>query len=231
MESRQKMWLYPFLLMDDLIKNTISTVLNDNKETEQQTTPPMPKAAGVVNTHNKSLWRKTVDILFAESFEDVKKSVVNDIIKPYLKDFLADMFIGGIERAIYGNNSGRSSHRSFTPPISSAVRQNPVRTSYQQYYASGTVVNPPQAQAVTTSSSLYDDVVMKDRVSAERLIDILNGRIGQYGRVTVNDLNDTLERTGKFNDAYFGWNSPIPLNLKRVYDGYLVIFPEPIELR
>lgn len=223
------MWLYPFLPMDDLVKNTMDAVLNGGKS-DNQTPAPMPKASGVVNTHNKSLWRKTVDILFAESFDDVKKSVVNDIIRPYLKDFVVDMLVGGIERAVYGTNSPRSTHHTAVPPISAAVRQNPVRTSYQQYYASGTVVNQPQVQQAPTSA-MFEDVVMKDRVSADRLLDILNARIAQYQRVTINDLNDTLERTGKFNDAYFGWTDLSGVTLKRVYDGYLVVFPEPVELR
>lgn len=206
--------------MEDTVKKETERIL----ERAEKTTDPIKKASGVVKGHNVGFLNKALNLVFAESFDDVAKSVLNEIVGPHVKDFVADIFIGAIERAVYGNDAPKKGDSKLASSVRSIVTG---KTSYEDYYNS----QKKETRVIEKKDSLFDEVVMKDRASAMELLDILNDRIKRYGRVTVNDLNDTLERKGKFNDSYFGWTNLENVRISRVYDGYLVTFPQPMELK
>lgn len=178
---------------------------------------PIETVDGLVEDSKKPLWRKIRDMIFAESIEDVRKDVIKNIIGPYIKDFFYDLFTGSVERSIYGSSRGYS--------VRNGSSRGPVRakTSYEPYYKQTTAKNDDE---------LFDPVIMDSRVKAERVRDILQARIAEYGEpVSINDLNDCLKRPGKFTDEYYGWDDLSGVVIKKLsLNEYQVIFPEPRQI-
>ena len=181
---------------------------------------PIETIDGLVNEKDKPLWRRIYDLIFAENLEDVKRSVLKDIVGPYIKDFFYDVFTGSIERSIYG--SSRSNYSVRNSASRAPLRPGASRASYESYYKN---------RSTQTNDELYEPVVMESRAKAEKLIDILRARIGQYGNTTINELNDCLKRIGKFTDEYYGWNDLSSASIRKIsLNEYEVILPEPIQL-
>ena len=190
-------------------------------------------ADGLVTKHKKTIGRMIYDIFIAQDFSTVSQNVSRKVIVPYLKDLLVDALIFGIEESIYGSGSnGRVNGRRRSRSQSSRSGD---RASYSDYYdssrSSSRRSDDDRSSRDLKAGDMLEDVVMKDRATAEWLVDELQDFIDRFGRVTVNDLNDVLGRTGNgFNTSYFGWKSLADVKIRRVYDGYLVEFPEPVEV-
>jgi len=85
-------------MIDDLVRSEISRVTGEN----QPQTRPIKKVNGFVSNPKKSPMRKFADVFFEEDLNTVKDSLIKDVVIPTIKDFFADIFIGGIERMLYG---------------------------------------------------------------------------------------------------------------------------------
>lgn len=221
-------------VMTDIIERGIDMILDESVSTAKKHAAKKIDglADGLVKKHKKTFGRVIYDIFIAQDFSTVADNVSTKVIVPYLKDLLVDALIFGIEESIYGSGSnGRARRRAKSQSSRYADRD---RTSYSDYYESGrdsSRSSGDKRSRELKAGDMLEDVVMKDRATAEWLLDELQDFIDRFGRVTVNDLNDVLGRTGSgFNTSYFGWKSLADVKIKRVYDGYLVDFPEPVEV-
>lgn len=189
---------------------------------------PMPTVSGSVTDKDKPLWQRIYGFIFADSIENVRRSVLTDIVGPYVKDFFYDLFTGSIEKSIYG--SGSSSRRANTYRGSNRA---PVRggytNSYEAYY---------HKQPSSDIAELYAPVIMRSRPKCQEVYDILLDRIRECDEVTINDLNSCLidedgnSRIGKVTDPYWGWKSLPPRpNIRQItLNQWQLILPEPVEL-
>lgn len=209
---------------NDLIRSEVARILGkEHDEPKRKRT-----VDGLVTEHKKTLTREIVGLLFEEDLGTIAKSVSKNIVQPYIKDFIVDTLIYAVEKAVYGSQykgSGRAGR------VGRTVSAND-RASYSGYYDS-----PRKSDSTATSGKdlpegeLFAPVIMKSREKAEELIAILKEDfLWEYSCVTINDLNDTLGRVGTFNTTYYGWRSLDGVTVRRVYDGYLVVFPKPIKL-
>lgn len=181
----------------------------------------------LVDKKDVPFWRRAYDAIFAESIEDVKKSVVKDIVIPRIRDFFFDLVTGSVERSIYGSTSSYS--RSYGGNRSAPVR--PYKASYEPYYNRSTSVSE-------VNDELYEPIILDTRAKAEKVYYIMVDQIVKHRRATINDLNSCVvdkegnSRIGKSTDPNWGWTylpeRPVIRPLAR--DMYQLIMPEPIEL-
>ena len=203
-------------MIDEIVNDIVDSVNDDIPRAHKQIN-------GVVT--KRSIWYKFAKTFFEEDFDTVKKGIIADIIVPQIKGFIADIFIGGIERALYGNSSRGSNGRKYNG-------SNLVRSLDDPSWRSNSSTYPPKDAVRNTSRFTFEDVVMVDRASAVDLINEMKADISRYGKVRVADLYEILKHPELIDhtDHKFGWTNLDNVQIRRVYSGFRVIFPEPVAL-
>lgn len=204
-------------MIEEIVKNEVARVNGRSERPKHQ----LKRANGVAK---KSAARKFTDVFFAEDYQTVKTGLFNEVVIPTIKGFFADLFIGGIERALFGSGGGRSNRVNQPYNYStSLVRDfNPNARNYQQPKSIGNV-------------NRFDDVILRDRASATDFLNTLRGAIKEYGNVSVAELYDALHgpdetRNADFTDNYVGWKNLDSAQIRRVTSGYQIILPDPTQL-
>lgn len=186
------------------------------------------KVPGIIENYREPLMNRIIGAVFANDFKTVATSIVSEVIIPKTKDILADIFIGGIQKAIYGDSSGPTTYYS-------GYSSGPGRkASYDGYYKNG--YHPP----VETSAPVkvhWDRIVFPDRESAVRLLSYLKDDLRRYqGGVSVLEMYDYVteidEELGaqinsEFPDNNWGWTNLDKVQIVSVPRGYWVKFPRP----
>ncbi len=219
-------------MIEEVVKKEVAKAVQN---TVDQVVPRhLKKVTGLVTEEEKSPVQKFINVLVEEDFRTVKRSLIQDVVIPTIRDFLADIFIGGIERTLYGGSGVRRHSRSSQTPSSyssSLVRPDPVREPYYNMYGTNKAVQKPQL-ATKVSRFDFSDVVMRDRASAQDLLDILRLAIAEQGYVTVGELYDALDKVDDldFTDNYYGWRDLSGARIKRVFSGYWLDLPDPVQI-
>lgn len=181
---------------------------------------PIETIDGLVDDKKRPFWKKVYNLVFAESIEDVRRSVLKEIVGPYIKDFFYDFFTGAIERSIYG-----SSRTNYQIRGGSRVPTRGGYTPYETYHKKA------PTSVVQQNEDLYDPIIVRSKPEAEKLVMILQKRIETYGECTITELNESLKRIGKFTDEWYGWKTIEGYSIiKLSLDEYQVVLPEPVQL-
>lgn len=189
----------------------------------------LKKVAGFVAKKRRSPFKTFASVFFEEDLPTVKESLIKEVIIPTIKDFMADIFIGGIERTLYGGSSRRKSDRGYSNGL--------VRSSLDGYrdYTRNSVRRRSEEKERDERAEKFsfEDVVMRDRASAQDLLDTLKAAITKYGNVSVSELYDTLDVTENvnFTDNYYGWTDLSAAQIRRVRNGYWIDLPKPVSLK
>ena len=197
--------------MDDIkkmIENETSRVVNGGER-------KIRKVSGYV-PQKTSPFKKFVDIFFEEDFKTVRDGLIYDVIVPTIKSFIADIFIQGLERALWGTSSAKTRGRT---DYTRASRSSLVRDAVQ-----------PESSKQRFD---FSDIIMDDPGKARSLLESLRETIETYGDVNVNNLYDTLGRSDKQNwvNEHWGWKNLDNVTIKRVRTGWWVDLPQPISLK
>lgn len=104
-----------------------------------------PVATGTLK--KKGFFRKTKDFLFSGDTKDVKDYIVEETVKPAIKDGIYEVIMSFIDGMLYGETGGRRRRRRSSG-------SSYEKTSYTNYYK---------------SSSKYEKEDKRDRRSPERL--------------------------------------------------------------
>lgn len=186
---------------------------NSHVSKEQKAKPhvePIIKKSAIVST-KKSLGQKFVDTFMTEDAADVKSWLVMDVVIPGIKNTILDM----LSMMFFGGTSSRSRGRgSYSYD----------RPSYRQYsYNSsrGRIVNE-RPEAPVSDKVDYRNIILQRRDDAERIVDEMRRRIETYGQVSIAEMLDLMELTGKYTDNNWGWNNPRDIGVTRVANGYLI---------
>lgn len=186
---------------------------------------PVKHVDGLVKDPEPTTLQKITKEFFEEDFNTVKKSVYADIVKPTIKNLLADIFIGSIERAFFGNSRRGSSPTNYA----SSIVRTASSVNYQRASQQAAKETPEKVKLG------LNDIIMRDRPAAQDLIDILKGEIYDHGQVTIAELyemladDDTVTSTN-FTDNYYGWKNLDDAYVKPHGRMYRVVLPRPIQL-
>lgn len=215
-------------MIDKVIAEVVDEVEEEAEKRRKKINLPAAKGFAV---ENKTQGQKFVETFFGEDLNTIFKSWITDVVFESTKNFLADMFIGGIERLFYG--------RSYR---TGGGYSNNIRRDYVSYDQAGRnrmaggqsqVVDAPAKRKFT-----YNDVIMTNSAAAENLYAILNKAIREYGNVSVSEVFECLTRdddqtpfTVDFTDNYIGWKKELPVNIRRINRNcYKLELPQPVNL-
>ena len=214
------------MAVEDLVRTEVNRITSGTGSKKKETRP-IKHVSGFVSNPKKSPMRKFADVFFEEDLKTVKESLIREVVIPTIKGFLADIFIGGIERTLYGSSGRGTSNvgRTLTNSLVRSVTSTPYN-DYTQAQRTQVINNQPRFS--------FRDVVMRDRSSAEDLLRTLREAIDRYGNVSVAELYDALDATDEAGSDYmdnkWGWTNLDNVQIKRVNYGYWLDLPRPVAL-
>jgi hypothetical protein len=184
---------------------------------------------GRVIRRKKPLGRRIMDTFFSGDSNSVVGYLAKEVLLPALQNLVTDFVTQGIEKAVYGEV--RTAHRSSR----GSTFQRP-HVSYDRYASAAperrpTPTTQPRRMATQPSSFDVGSIIVEDKVQAQVIADRLFDTLDQYGCVTVGNLNELLGQTSSHVDYKWGWTDLNQMTSKRVREGYLIVLPEPEDLR
>lgn len=185
--------------------------------------------SGKIIKRKKPLGRRFMDTFFSGDASGVIPYLFRDVLIPALQDMATDMVKQGIERAVYGEV--RTTHRSGYRGSSTLPRTH---VSYDR--PSSVVGRAPSSYPVrrpATQPSAFNigEVILDSLINAQVVADELEKTIMKYGAATVANLNDLTGETSAYTDHKYGWTDLSAMTIKHIREGYLLILPDPEDLR
>lgn len=198
-----------------------------------------PIASGKLR--KKGFFRKTKDFLFTGDLHDVKDYIVEETIKPAIRDGIYDAILNFFEGMIYGDSYRRSSRRS-------KGGSKYEKSSYTNYYKSGNKYEDDRKEKRRREPERLDldciffeddgpEVPRQDRRTgvqkAQAVVARMTNRISMYtDGGTVQDIYDFCGMScPDWNATEWGWIDPDQFEkkalIRRVRGGAELSLPSP----
>lgn len=181
------------------------------------------KLKPVVNPENvkvkqQSNVKKAARSFLAEDINTVKRYLVDEVIKPALRDTLIDAICNGAEMLIGGSKNRRSRRRPGST------------TSYDRYYESERRERPRPRMRDEMFDE--DDITLGTRAEAEQVLDAMCDAIDRYDSVSVADMYDLLGLTcHNYMANSWGWFDLSSASVSRTSEGYMLKLPRAKSLK
>lgn len=215
-----------------------------NKETKERLDSMQKRidkvVEGEVIRRKRPLGRRFKDFFFGSvDAQSVWEYIVQDIFVPAAKDLIYDAGSGGLERALFHDES-RHRRRHRPSRSSSRTDYNRLTRRYDD--------RPPFPPADRRRDEFrdrdrdrrpshgsprkveLDDILLATRAEAEHVLDRLYDLINEYESASVSDLYELLGITSQYTDDRWGWMDLRGSGVRRTRDGYLLDLPRPIPL-
>lgn len=184
------------------------------------------RAEKVVNGQvkiKKNEVRKFTDIFVVEDVNVVKDFVLHDLIIPYTKNLIGDIFHNTVDMMLYGRNSGGRSRTTRRSDIG--------HVSYRDYYDDRRDDRRETGRSTYNSRFSYDDIKFEYRTDAEAVLEQMKDIIDTYDLVRVLDLYDLAGAGPAPHTANnYGWTNLSRAYVDRVRDGYIIKLPKAVAL-
>lgn len=177
-----------------------------------------PIVTGKVVQKKTGLGTKFREAFTGDSATSVGDYILFDVMLPAAKAMLSDAVSQGIDRLLFGGTRGGSSSRS------SSYRSG--HTNYSSYSKR----DRDERREISRSDRAthrFDDIILETRAEAEEVVATLVELVKDYGVASVEDLYDCVDITADFTDAKWGWTDLRDVDIRRVRDGYRLLFPKP----
>lgn len=177
-----------------------------------------PVVEGSVTTKKPGLGRMFVQTFTGFDARGAMEYVVLDVLIPAAKNMVADAVSQGTERMIFGE-------------ARSVSRSGPKANAWTPYGKFSTTPSTVKADPITMSRQArathnFDDIVLNNRVDAERVINGLYDLLNEYEVVSVKDLYSLLGVTSAYTDQSWGWTDLRGSDIVRITQGYLLKLPK-----
>ena len=185
---------------------------------------------GKVVTRKKPMGRRFKETFIVGTGSNVRAYVFEDVIVPNIKDMIADVMIGSVERTLFGEGRSGGGRRrgggggngsgSYTRYGSSDKRDREGRDGGRDI------------SRRARSQHDFDEIIIDSRIEAEEVLDKLYEFLSKYKEVKVSDLYDACNITWQYTDNKWGWTSLQGSSVERVRSGgYVLILPDPKPLK
>lgn len=181
--------------------------------------------SGEVVRRKTPLGKRFANNVLGGDVQSVWSYVFGDVLIPAARNMVADAVTGGVERAIFGENSpgrGRRGRGIGPRDYQSPFQSTPMRGIGHD--------NRPPAGRRGRPAPKFDEIILPRRVDAEEVLDRMEELIKRYGNVSLSDLYGLIGETGQYTDNKWGWLDFNEFNIHRVRDGYLLELPSPQSL-
>lgn len=176
----------------------------------------------------KSGAKKLADIFIQGDIQQVRHTIIYDMIIPAGKNLLMGVAESALRMILFNDQTRPSSYQSptwYNPPQSSSVP----RTSYSSYYVQNRQ-NVPVSYQSSGYSSDYEQV-FPNRSTAESILLDMRNAIATYGSVSVGDFYDLIGVSSSYVDLSYGWYDLNTAGIRAVPGGFVIDFPRAVAIR
>lgn len=203
--------------LDDLKPNSHTYKESMKKETptkdEKQKMLPVVQKGGVVST-KKPLSKKFADTFIQDDINDVKSYVLEDVIIPGIKNTILDVL-----SMMFFHESYRGGDRRYSKE---EKYDYSARYKYKSNSSKRKKRDDDEDEYERNEKVDYRNIVLKNRSDAEDVVREMRKRIKDFDTVSVADLFDLIDVSGKYTDNNWGWDDPNEIGVRRVSNGYLI---------
>jgi hypothetical protein len=187
---------------------------------------------GTVQKRKQPLGKRVRAAFLDGSTESVKDYIILDLVIPNIKDLIADVVSGGIERMIFGEGAAsrgrRSSGRHHGGGGGSRYDYAGVsRGPIQQYR--GREEPRQQLSRRARMSHTFDEIEFTNRVDAETVLTQMFDLLDRFEVVTVADFYGLTGNTPDFTDHNWGWTDIRGTLPRRIRGGGFILDLPPTE--
>lgn len=181
---------------------------------------PIIKKEDLVST-KKSRGKKLLESFVYTDKEAIKDWIIWECLVPGIQDFGYDLL-----RMIFFHNytddrrGGRSSRRDYRG-ISNRGRSSMSRSSLRREDTSRRWEEDDDAVD-------YRNIILRDRRSAENLVDEIQDRIERTGSVSLSEFMEMIGEAehSKYTDSKYGWTRTNQVGIQKVNGGWLIDIAE-----
>lgn len=166
---------------------------------------------GAAKTKKKSEARRFLNIFAPDDAENVKSSILSDVIVPGVKAAIADV----ISIVLFGDTGRIGSRKSGGS-----------RIAYQKYYDDRRDDRREYGRPRAAVGFEYDDIIFETRGDADLVLDQLESAIAKYEVASVADLYDLAGVTCRnYTANRYGWSDIQSAKVVRTSEGYVIRLP------
>lgn len=170
----------------------------------------------------KSVGKKIGEFFFEENGKSVVAWLVEDVLKPGIKDLFYDMIVNGARGAFYG--TGRRSRSESSSSYERNRYENRFKSNSQRR-----TENKPQRR----NGGFDIEEIFETHQDAQDVLDAMKLRIEKFGMTTVGDYYDFIGKTapsGQYTTADWGWDDLTDVTVRHNRDGFYIDLPRPVHL-
>ena len=195
---------------------------NSFKEKEKKKQPVNKVVQKEVKHHKETMGERFEKVFLSGSVENVQSYVIFDVMIPALKDMAFDMIEKGLKMILFdeGTPSHISRGRSYDTGKYVSYQSYSQRPSHR---TSGT-------QYVRPTANDFSDIIFRDRIDAEHVLDGLIELIDRYEVASVADFKKFSGLRTSYTDENVGWANLSSAQVARTREGYIIKLPRPISL-
>ena len=181
-----------------------------------------PVVRGNVKVKKEPLSRKFSDVFLADSVDNVRSYVFEDVLVPAIKNLVVDMTSNGIDMLINGRaGGGRSSRRGGS------------QTSYSSYFRGDNRQQSRPRGSSPRERYSYNDIIFETRGDANEVLDIMYEVLEKYHVLSIADYYELAGATDQeqYTDRAYGWFDIGDAHIIRDRDGYRISLPRPESIK
>lgn len=159
------------------------------------------------------------ETFFVSSKEEIKRFLIEEVVKPGVRDIISDVINRGTDMALYGDGGRRrSGGRSW----------NGSTRSYSEYYERR---NGSQKTIKTSSGYNCDPIKFDNQFEANDVLDWCAMTLDEYEVLSVYQFYDRCGVTVDHTDHNWGWNSLEGFRTVKDRGGWCIYPPKPSRIK
>lgn len=171
----------------------------------------------------KTLWQRFKGAIFVAGPKDVKEALIEDVLKPSIRDFLADSLYSIVDVAIYGKGGTRGRGRRRG---SGAARSVIDFTDPDRARDDRTIDNRRRGDEFD-----FSNIYFPDRHVADDVFNMMMEKLEEKGEVMVYYFYELAQLTPPHTLQNWGWKSLEGTGYNRGPDGVALVLPKPVLLK
>ena len=182
---------------------------------------------GTVSIRKPPWYKRAIRSMIADDATSVGDYLVQDVILPNVKRFIAELIQTGTDRVLFGSVRPRRIGIRDDPrgPVSS------MRSRYDRMAEGSVDARATRVTRDQRARHAFNEITLNDRQEAIYVVDSLIAYIAEYGAVSVAELYTLLGETGSHADQRWGWSDLSTAEVKQHRGGWLLDLPAPEPLR
>lgn len=198
--------------MDEYNSNSHNKDIVSNGSSEEKKIAPV--ISGNASVQKKTGFGRILGSIVASSAEEMSEWFKEEMLLPWIKKGIWDLFTNGIDMLVYGKGGSKRSSSNI-----SKVSYNTISSS-KSYKSDG-------ERGSRSSIFDYDTIVFDNRGDAEAVLASMDELIDQFGLATIADFYELANvDSPSYTANDYGWKNLKSAQILRCRDGYIIKMPK-----